>query len=72
MVLINSFKVLLFAAAMIPIGCAALATGALFGAYCLATSRNPEKADLLFSQALIFFALIETFVFMALGVVHFA
>ena len=71
-VLINSFKVLIFAAIMLPIGFAALGTGILFGAYCIATSRNPEKADILFSQALIFFALIETFVFMSLGVAGFA
>jgi F0F1-type ATP synthase membrane subunit c/vacuolar-type H+-ATPase subunit K len=71
-VLINSFKVLVFAGVMIPIGCAALGTGILFGSYCLAVSRNPDNADALFSQALIFFALIETFVFMSIGVAAFA
>ena len=72
MVLINSFKVLVFAALMIPIGCAALGTGLLFGSYCIAAAHNPENAENLFSQALIFFALIETFVFMAIGVALFA
>ena len=70
--MINSFKVLIFAAVMLPIGFAALGCGILFGAYCVSTSRNPDKAEILFSQALIFFALIESFVFLALGVAGFA
>jgi F0F1-type ATP synthase membrane subunit c/vacuolar-type H+-ATPase subunit K len=52
---------------MFPIAFASLSAGILFAAYNLAASNNPDEADSIFSQTLIFFALIETFVFIAIG-----
>lgn len=68
MVLVKSVKILVFAALMMPIAFASLSAGILFASYNLAASNNPDEADALFSQTLIFFALIETFVFIAVGV----
>lgn len=66
MVILQAVKVALFAAFMIPLGFAAVATGLVFGAFNLAVSRNPEEKDYLFSNSLVAFALIESFVFIGL------
>lgn len=68
MILIKCAKILVFAALMLPIAFASLSAGILFASYNLAASNNPDEADAIFSQTLIFFALIETFVFIAIGV----
>ena len=71
MVIIKSAKLAIFAALMIPIAFASLGAGVLFASYNMAVSNNPDESDNLFSQTLIFFALIETFVFIAIGVAVF-
>ena len=45
---------------------AAIGTGVLFAGYSIAASRNPEESESLFNTALMAFALIETFVFLAI------
>lgn len=56
---------------MTPIACAVLGTSILFGSYNLAVSKNPEEGENLFNATLMGFALMETFVFMALVVMGF-
>lgn len=68
MVIVRSAKLMLFAFIMFPIAFASLSAGILFSSYNLAVSNNPDEADSIYSQTLIFFALIETFVFIAIGV----
>lgn len=68
MLIIKAFKVLLFGFAMFPIAFSSLGAGILFAAFNLAVSRNPEEKDGLFSNTMMAFALIETFVFMGLAV----
>lgn len=64
----TSFKAILFGFAMFPISFAALGSGILFGCYNLALSRNPEEKDDLFSGTIMWFAFIESFVFVGLAV----
>lgn len=45
---------------------AAIGTGVLFAGYNVGASRNPEEAEGLFNTSLMAFALIETFVFLAI------
>ena len=59
----------------IPVAMGAVSTGILFGALTLSTARNPEEYEKLFSNTLVGFALIETFVFIGITlaiVAHFA
>ena len=63
--LITIAKILLVASCMFPIGACAIAAGILFSGYNLAVSRNPEEKDLLFGHTLMWFAFIETFMFMS-------
>ena len=51
---------------MFPISFAALGSGILFGAYNLSVARNPEEKDTLFGNTMMWFAFIETFVFIGL------
>ena len=67
--LITIAKILLVASCMFPIGACAIAAGILFSGYNLAVSRNPEEKDLLFGHTLMWFAFIETFMFMGFLVV---
>lgn len=53
---------------MLPIASAALGVGILFAGYNLAVARNPEESETLFNGTLMGFALIETFIFMAVGI----
>ena len=53
---------------MFPVAFASLSVGILFASYNIAVSANPDESDSIYSQTLIFFALIETFVFIALGI----
>lgn len=66
--IISSAKLMVFGMLMFPIAFASLSVGILFASYNLAVSNNPDEADSIYSQTLIFFALIETFVFIAMGV----
>lgn len=66
MLIISAFKVLLFGFVMFPIAFSALGVGILFAAFNLAVSRNPEERDGLFSNTMMAFALIESFVFIGL------
>jgi F0F1-type ATP synthase membrane subunit c/vacuolar-type H+-ATPase subunit K len=50
----------------ITLGGAAIGTGILFCGYNIAASRNPEESENLFNTSLMAFALIETFVFLAI------
>lgn len=68
MVMIKGVKIMVFAALMMPIAFASLSAGILFASYNIAASNNPDESDNLYSQTLIFFALIETFVFIAIGI----
>lgn len=45
---------------------AAIGTGILFAGYSIAAAKNPEEAENLFNTSLMAFALIETFVFLAI------
>lgn len=51
---------------MYPIAFAALSVGVLFASYNIASARNPDESESLFSTTMMAFALIETFVFMGL------
>ena len=53
---------------MITLGFAALATGIVFGQLNIASSRNPDESSKMYSTSLTSFALIETFVFIAISV----
>lgn len=67
MLIIKSIKILTFAFAMFPIAFSALSVGILFASFNLAVSRNPDEYDTLFSTTMMAFGLIETFVFMGVG-----
>lgn len=66
MFIVLAAKILVFAASMTVMACAALATGHVFGSFLIALARNPLEKDVLFSNAMIGFVLIESFVFTAL------
>lgn len=67
MLLVNSAKCLMFGLATFPIAAGAVATGNVFGAMNHSVARNPETKDGVFTNSLIAFALIETFVFIGVG-----
>lgn len=68
MFMITAFKLISFAMLMVTIGLAAVATGVVFGCYLIAMARNPAENAALFSNAMIGFVLIESFVFTALAI----
>ena len=51
-----------------PLAFAALSLGLMFGLTNIGIARNPEMEQQLFTNVLIGFALIETFVFMNIGI----
>jgi len=67
MLIIKSIKILTFAFAMFPIAFSSLSVGILFASYNLAVARNPDEQDNLFSTTMMAFGLIETFIFMGIG-----
>jgi len=67
MLIIKGVKILTFAFTMFPIAFAALSVGILFSSYNIAVSRNPEEKDYLYTTTLLAFGLIETFVFLGIG-----
>ena len=68
MLIIKGVKILTFAFVMFPVAFAALSTGILFSSFNIAVSRNPEEHDRLFTTTMVAFALIESFIFMAIGI----
>lgn len=66
MFLIIAAKILVFAFVMLPIAFAALSTGLVFGAFLIGAARNPIEKDMLFSNSMVAFVIIESFVFTAL------
>jgi len=65
--LVSAFKLLLIGFSMLPIGFAALGAGILFASYNLAVARNPEEQSTLFGNTIVWFAFIESFLFIALA-----
>ena len=53
---------------MLPVSFAALGAGILFSSYNIALARNPEEKDNLFSGTIMWFAFIESFVFIGLAI----
>ena len=66
MFLVTASKIMVFVGIMLPIAFAALATGVVFGSFLIAVSRNPVEKDMLFSNSMVAFVIIESFVFTAL------
>ena len=58
----------MFGMASMPIAFGALATGIVFGLMNLGMARNPEMQNAIFTNSLIAFALVETFVFISVGI----
>lgn len=54
---------------MLPVGLAALGAGILFASYNVALARNPEEKDNLFSATIMWFAFIESFIFLGLAII---
>ena len=51
-----------------PLAFSSLSLGVLFGLSNIAIARNPEMEKVLFTNSLIAFALMETFIFMNIGI----
>lgn len=68
MLLIKAAKCVMFGLASMPIAFGALATGIIFGLMNLGVARNPEMYSNIFTNSLIAFALVETFVFISVGI----
>lgn len=66
MFIVLAAKVLVFGFMMGVTAFASLATGLIFGSFLIAMARNPLEKDTLFSNAMIGFVLVESFVFTAL------
>ena len=59
-------KAMMFSSISMVVGFAALGAGIMFGSYNIGFSRNPSEKDGLFSSTIMWFALIESFIFTAL------
>lgn len=66
MFIVTAAKIFMFCFAMLPIAFAALATGIIFGCFLLGVARNPDQKDNLFSNSMVAFVIVESFVFTAL------
>lgn len=66
MLAITASKFLALGMISITLAGAAIGTGVLFAGYLVGASKNPEEAESLFNTSLMAFALIETFVFLAI------
>lgn len=69
MVFVKAVKCLSMGFAVTPLGGCAIGVGAIFGSFIKALSFSPDLEDALFTQALLGFALIETFMVITVGVV---
>ena len=65
MLILKCVKLIILGSLSFTISIVALSSGILFGGYLIAAAYNPTGADKLYTQTLIFFALLETFVFLA-------
>jgi F0F1-type ATP synthase membrane subunit c/vacuolar-type H+-ATPase subunit K len=66
MFIVTAAKIFTFCFAMFPIAGAALATGLIFSAFLIGVARNPAEKDTLFSNSMVAFVIVESFVFTAL------
>lgn len=66
MLIILAAKMIVVAGIMITLAGAAIGTAIVFACYIMAAAKNPEEAENLFNTTLMAFALVETFVFLAL------
>ena len=64
--IIKAAKCLTYGLVSLPVAMGAISTGLLFSSLTVATARNPEEHEKLFSNTLVGFALIETFVFIGI------
>lgn len=67
MLFVKAAKIFAASLTLTPLAGCAVATGIVFGSLMQATSNAPDNRNLFFSNALLAFALIETFCFFALG-----
>ena len=68
-VFVKAVKCLSMGFAVTPLGGCAVGVGAIFGSFIKALAFSPDLEDTLFTQALLGFALIETFMVITVGVV---
>ena len=66
---VKAAKILASSLAVAPLSGCAVATGMIYGCFLVASSYAPDKYSTFFGAALLAFALIETFCFMAMGLV---
>ena len=68
---IKAAKCITYGLVSLPVAMGAVSTGLLFGALTMSTARNPEEFQKMYSNTLVGFAFVETFVFigLALGIV---
>ena len=71
MLFVKAAKLFAASLALAPLTGCAMATGAVFGKFFVATSKAPDSRNFFFANTLLAFAFIETFCFFALGVVAF-
>lgn len=69
MVFIKAVKCLAFAIALLPLGGCAVGLGLVFGAFLRAAAYAPDFEDILFSHAMLGFALVESFMVVTLAIV---
>ena len=69
MLFVKAAKIFAASLTLAPLTGCALATGVVFGSLINASANAPDSRNQLFSNALLAFALIETFCFFALGLV---
>ena len=68
MILVKASKCIMLGLGTTPVAFGALGTGCIFSASNIGIARNPEMEKKLFTNSLIGFALIETFVAIGIGV----
>ena len=69
MLFVKATKSLALAHALAPIAGCAVGLGLVFNGFIRATAYAPEIEDLLFSHAMLGFALIESFMVIAVGII---
>ena len=69
MVFIKAVKCLSFSIALTPLAGCAGGLGYVFGSFLRAVSYNPDLEDILFSHAMLGFALIETFMIVTMLII---
>lgn len=69
LVFVKAMKSLAMAHALVPLAGCAVGLGAVFNGFLKGVSYSPDLEDALFSHAMLGFALIESFMVIAVGVV---